>query len=128
MSFSDLVKPHRKQLIALLPVVVVVILVRFAVVQYLQRTGSVTLAWDPSPRSGTCPAEFGYNLYRGEHSGSYSARPINKQLIEKPIYTDTSVVTGKTYYYVVKAKCGNIESEPSNEMKVDVREKTKKEK
>ena len=126
MSFSDLVKPHRKQPIALLPVVVVVILVRLAVVSYLQRPGSVTLAWDPGPRSSTCPTEFGYNLYRGERSGSYSAQPINKQLIKKPIYTDTSVVTGKTYYYVVKAKCGNTESEPSNEMKVDVRDKKEK--
>jgi hypothetical protein len=83
--------------------------------------GSVRLAWGPSPSKKACPAEFGYNLYRGEKSGSYSAEPVNKELIKESTYTDTSVVTGKTYYYVVKAKCGNTESEPSNEMKVHVR-------
>ena len=86
--------------------------------------GSVRLAWDPTP--SPCVTEFGYNLYRGEKPGSYSAQPVNKQLIKEPTYTDTTVLAGKTYYYVVKAKCGNNESAPSNEMKVDVPLKTKK--
>ena len=34
--------------------------------------------------------------------------------IKESTYTDTSVLAGKTYYYVVKTKCGNAESEPSN--------------
>jgi len=84
------------------------------------------LAWDPSPSEKACPAEFGYNLYRGEKSNNYSPEPVNKGLIKEPTYTDTSVITGKTYYYVVKAKCGTTESEPSNEMKVDVPLQTKK--
>src|SRR5262245_40592370 len=79
---------------------------------------SVTLAWDPA--LSPCLIEFGYNLYRGEKSGSYPEQPINKQLIKEPKYSDTSVFAAKTYYYVVKAKCGNSESAPSNEMKVDV--------
>ena len=85
---------------------------------------SVTLAWDPTP--SPCVTEFGYalyfgyNLYRGEKSGSYSAQPVNKQLIKEPKYADTSVFGAKTYYYVVKAECGNTESAPSNEIKVDV--------
>src|SRR5262249_14115426 len=88
--------------------------------------GSVTLAWDPTP--SPCVTEFGYNLYRGEKPGSYSAQPVNKQLLKGPTYTDTSVLAGKTYYYVVKTKCGNAESEPSNEIKVDVHYKPRKEK
>ncbi|HMF26510.1 MAG TPA: fibronectin type III domain-containing protein [Pseudolabrys sp.] len=86
--------------------------------------GSVTLAWDPSPSS--CLAKLGYNLYRRENSGSYPAEPVNKELIKGPTYTDTSVLAGKTYYYVVKTKCGDTESGPSNEMKVDVPYKGKK--
>ena len=84
----------------------------------------MTLAWDPNP--SRCLTEFGYNLYRGEKSGSYSAHPVNKRLIKEAKYTDSSVFAGKTYYYVVKAKCGNSESAPSNEMKVDVPLQTKK--
>ena len=86
--------------------------------------GSVTLAWDPTP--SPCVIEIPYNLYRGEKSGSYSEQPINKQLIKEPKYSDTSVFAGKTYYYVVKAKCVNSESAPSNELKVDVPLQTKK--
>src|SRR5262249_49070732 len=80
--------------------------------------GSVTLAWDATP--SPCIAEFGYNLYRGEKSGGYSAQPVNNQLIKELQYTDTSVFAGKTYYYVVEAKCGPTKSAPSNEVKVDV--------
>jgi hypothetical protein len=86
--------------------------------------GSVTLAWDPSASS--CFSKLGYNLYRREKSGSYSAQPVNKELIKEPTYTDTSVLAGKTYYYVVKTKCGDTESGPSNEMKVDVPYKGRK--
>jgi hypothetical protein len=68
----------------------------------------VTLAWDPTP--SPCLTEFGYNIYRGEKQSSYSAQPVNKQLIKEPTYTDTTVLAGKTYYYVVQAKCGNNES------------------
>src|SRR5262249_53026368 len=95
-------------------------------VWFLHVTGSVTLAWDPTP--SPCVTEFGYNLYRGEKPGSYSAQPVNKQLLKGPTYTDASVLAGKTYYYVVKTKCGNAESEPSNEIKVDVHYKLRKEK
>ena len=114
-------------------VYVVLLLIVFVVLlsvgqsrQIAQPPGSVMLAWDPSPSEKACPAEFGYNLYRGEKSNNYSPEPVNKGLIKEPTYTDTSVITGKTYYYVVKAKCGSTESEPSNEMKVDVRDKKEK--
>ena len=50
----------------------------------------------------------------------YPAEPVNRELVKEPTYTDRSVLTGKTYYYVVRAMCGNSESGPSNEMKVDI--------
>jgi hypothetical protein len=120
--FFDRLKSLHKQLgavyVILLLTVLVVLLGALQSRLTAHPPGSVTLAWDPTP--SPCLTEFGYNLYRGEKSGSYSAQPVNKQLIKEPKYTDTSVLAGKTYYYVVKAKCGNAESNPSNEMKVDV--------
>ena len=126
--FFDRLKSLHKQPVA---VYVVLLLTVFVVVLSAAQSrhtahppGSVTLAWDPTP--SPCLTEFGYNLYRGEKPGSYSAQPVNKQLIKEPTYTDTTVLAGKTYYYVVQAKCGNNESAPSNEMKVDVPLQTKK--
>src|SRR5262245_4108126 len=97
---------------------------------------SVTLACAPTPspcvidfpsfyrgeKSGSYSEviEIGYTLYRREKSGSYSRQPVNSHLIKEPKYTDTSVLTARTYFYVVKAQCGGNESEPSNEIKVDV--------
>jgi hypothetical protein len=121
MTFFHLLKPIHKQpqavYVAFLLIVFVVVL---GVAQSRHRAhppGSVTLAWDPS--TSTCP-DLGYTLYRREPSGTYPAQPVNKELIKEPKYTDSSVLVGKTYYYVVKSKCGNTESAPSNEMKVDV--------
>jgi hypothetical protein len=121
--FFDRLKPLHKQPAAVGVVVLLVVIVVVLSAAQSRLTGhppgSVTLAWDPSP-SNSCLAKLGYNLYRTEKSGSYSAEPVNKELIKEPTYTDTSVLAGKTYYYVVKTKCGNAESEPSHEIKVDV--------
>ena len=95
-----------------------VVFLRVVVVPYIHVPGSVTLAWDPSPTP--CPDKFGYNVYRAEQSGVYPAKPVNTEPVKEPTYTDTSVLSGQTYYYVVKARCGNSESGPSNEMKVDI--------
>jgi hypothetical protein len=127
--FFDRLKPLHKQPAAIGVVVLLVAIVVVLIGAQSRLTGhppgSVTLAWDPSP-SNSCPAEFGYNLYRTEKSGSYPAEPVNKEPIKKATYSDTSVLAGKTYYYVVKTKCGNAESKPSNEMKVDVPYKGRK--
>ena len=125
--FDRLKLAHKRPAAVCVVVLLVVIVVPSAAHSRLtgHPPGSVTLAWDPSP-SNSCPAEFGYNLYRTEKSGSYPAEPVNKEPIKKATYTDTSVLAGKTYYYVVKTKCGNAESKPSNEMKVDVPYKGRK--
>ena len=127
MSFFDRLKSLHKQpvVVCLVLLLTISVVVLGAVQSRLTAhpPGSVTLAWDPTP--SPCVIEIGYNLYRGEKSGSYSEQPINKQLIKEPKYSDTSVFAGRTYYYVVKAKCGN-ESAPSTELKVDVPYKPRK--
>jgi hypothetical protein len=84
-------------------------------VQSLTGTGtaapqhSVDLAWSAS--SGA----VGYNIYRGAVSGGPYAI-INSSLDSSSAYTDNTVASGQTYYYVVTAVDGNShESGYSNE-------------
>jgi hypothetical protein len=82
----------------------------------LRRVGSfsgpqVTLTWDPST-SGV----VGYNVYRATTSGGYTT-PLSSVGADAISFTDTTVVSGTTYYYVVTAVApGNIESARSNEV------------
>ncbi len=55
---------------------------------------SVDLSWDPSTS-----AVVGYNLYRGTKSGGPYSR-INGGIQPGPTFTDSSVNSGSTYYYV----------------------------
>ena len=81
-------------------------------------TGTVTtqgytvgLTWTP-PAAGNDPV-IAYNVYRGAHgSGIYVAIATN---VTSAAYTDTTVVAGQTYDYVVKSVdgSGNL-SLPSN--------------
>jgi fibronectin type 3 domain-containing protein len=65
---------------------------------------TVDLTWDAS--SGA----VGYNVYRGTVSGGpYSM--INSTLDTTTAYTDSTVASGQTYYYVVTAI--NSESQES---------------
>lgn len=72
----------------------------------------VGLSWSQSTSSGLT----GNCVYRGAVSGgpytqlSCSSAPVTT-------YTDTSVVGGQTYYYVVTAVSGTQESGYSNEFK-----------
>jgi hypothetical protein len=72
----------------------------------------VKLVWRPSPSS----AVAGYNVYRGERSGGPYVR-INSLVGSTTSYTDSSVQTGNTYYYVTTAvsKAGK-ESHYSNQV------------
>jgi len=71
---------------------------------------SVSLSWTDSD-SGVA----GYNVYRGSVSGGPYAR-INSALETSPAYSDTSVDSGQTYYYVTTAVNGSgAESSYSNE-------------
>lgn len=71
---------------------------------------AVDLAWQASTSTVA-----GYNVYRGAASGGPYTR-LNSSLVNGIAYTDTSVATGTTYYYVTTAvDPGNNESVFSNE-------------
>lgn len=76
---------------------------------------AVTLNW----ASGS-PLIAGYNVYRAEQSaGPYTQ--INSSLITIPQFTDSSVQSGHTYFYVVTAvDQSNRESANSNEVAVSI--------
>jgi hypothetical protein len=59
---------------------------------------SVSLTWNASTSSGV----IGYNVYRSEASGAFYMR-INDRLVPDTAYTDFTIETCKTYYYVVTA-------------------------
>jgi len=73
-------------------------------------THSVTLSWTASTSS-----VIGYNLYRGViNGGPYSK--INSALIAGTQYSDTTVASGQTYYYVATSvDVSNQESVHSNQ-------------
>jgi fibronectin type 3 domain-containing protein len=72
---------------------------------------SVSLSWTPS----TSWNVDGYNVYRGTTSGGPYTK-LNSSLVTTPSYTDTTVVSGQTYYYVATAlDTTNNESVYSNE-------------
>jgi len=72
---------------------------------------SVNLSWNAS----TSQNITGYNIYRGVKSGGPYSK-INPVLNASTFYTDTTVVDGQTYYYVVTAvNSSNQESEYSNQ-------------
>jgi Cep192 domain 4/Abnormal spindle-like microcephaly-assoc'd, ASPM-SPD-2-Hydin len=76
---------------------------------------SADLSWDPSR-----DPVIGYNVYRGETKGGPYSK-INPVLDSSTNYTDSSVVGGATYYFVVTAiSSENQESSPSNEVKVKI--------
>jgi fibronectin type 3 domain-containing protein len=71
---------------------------------------SVSLSWTDSD-SGV----VGYNIYRGSVSGGPYAQ-INSGLQPTAAYSDSSVVSGQTYYYVTTAvDASGVESGYSNE-------------
>ncbi len=76
-----------------------------------QGSHSVYLSWDPG--SGN---PVGYNVYRGNaHAGPFQL--INTALDASTNYTDYTVVSGKTYYYVTtEVNAEGQESAYSNEV------------
>jgi Abnormal spindle-like microcephaly-assoc'd, ASPM-SPD-2-Hydin len=61
---------------------------------------SVSLSWNASTSSVS-----GYNVYRGTTSGVYSK--INTALDPSTTYTDTTISSGKTYYYAATSVDSN---------------------
>jgi fibronectin type 3 domain-containing protein len=81
-------------------------------------TYSVSLTWSPSTSS-----VVGYNVYRGTSPGGESlTSPINgPSLVGGESYSDTNVVSGTTYYYVVTAvNATGVQSADSTEASADV--------
>jgi hypothetical protein len=71
---------------------------------------SVSLSWSASTSTNI----VGYNVYRGTVSGGPYTR-INTSLVAGTAYTDSTVVSGQTYYYVATAvDSNNNESAYSN--------------
>lgn len=58
----------------------------------------VILEWDANPESDL----YGYNVYRSTASGGEVVQ-LNTTPLGVPAYTDTDVVNGTTYYYVITA-------------------------
>jgi fibronectin type 3 domain-containing protein len=79
----------------------------------LSATGihDVVLTWVASVSSGV----IGYYVYRGAASGEESTTPLNSTPVNAVFYVDTAVVPGATYYYVVTATNGSLQSVYSNE-------------
>jgi fibronectin type 3 domain-containing protein len=72
---------------------------------------SATLTW-----SASTSIVVGYNVYRGSTSGGPYTR-LNSSLDAGTTFTDSSVLSGQTYYYVVTAVDSNdVESADSNEV------------
>ena len=78
---------------------------------------SVSLSWtEPVVNKG--PPIKEYNIYRGENSSDYSLISTTSSTS----YDDTTVETGKTYYYWVTAVDNKGESLPSNVIVITVKE------
>ena len=75
-----------------------------------QSTHSVDLSWTASSSQ-----VIGYNVYRGSVSGGPYAK-VNPSVDANTVYTDSSVQSGRTYYYVTTAiDSQNVESGYSNQ-------------
>jgi len=74
---------------------------------------SADLSWDPSPST-----VLGYNVYRGTTPGGPYTK-INSSLDSSTLYTDSTVQSGRTYYYVSTAvDATGMESGYSNQLQM----------
>jgi Abnormal spindle-like microcephaly-assoc'd, ASPM-SPD-2-Hydin len=77
---------------------------------------SVALSWTASTSSGVA----GYNAYRGNVSGGPYTK-LNSSLISGTSYTDSTVASGQTYYYVtVAVSSSGVQSSYSNQASATV--------
>lgn len=73
-------------------------------------THTVALSWNPSGSQ-----VVGYNVYRGTVSGGPYSK-LNSSVEASTVFTDSSVQSGQTYYYVTTAvDATSGESAPSNQ-------------
>lgn len=82
----------------------------------LAETGSVRLVWDASPS----PDVAGHRVYRRDPEGAF--RQVSEAAVTGLEYLDRGLPSGATFQYRVTAVDGEgNESEPSNEVTVEVR-------
>ena len=77
-------------------------------VKLVESTGSVALTWDVS----TNPKVTGYKVYRSTSLGGENT--VASDVLTLGVYTDTTIVTGTTYYYKVTALTATDESYASD--------------
>ena len=78
---------------------------------------SVDIAWDPS----TSSTLQGYNVYRGTVSGGPYSKISPTLATSTLLFTDTTPVSGKQYFYVVTAlNTSGAESSASSEVAVSI--------
>jgi fibronectin type 3 domain-containing protein len=76
---------------------------------------TVALSWVASPST-----VVGYNVYRGNQSGGPYTQ-TNTSLVAGTTYSDSSLVAGQAYWYVVTSVASSgTESGPSNEAMVTI--------
>ena len=75
----------------------------------------VDLAWDASTS-----AVAGYYIYRGDQSGGPYVK-LNSSPVAGLSFTDGTVLSGHTYYYVVTSVTSDgVESDYSTELKISI--------
>lgn len=79
-----------------------------------QGNGVVNLTWSPPSSHGGSPIQ-GYNVFVGTSSGAESSTPANSSLFARTRVTVNALLTGTTYYFVVRAVNRNGMGAPSNE-------------
>jgi len=78
---------------------------------------SVNLAWDTSSDTTV----VGYKVYRSEQSGSYTSPISGSSALTTVAFTDSTVQSGHTYYYVVTAlNTSGVQSSYSNEVQAPI--------
>ena len=82
-----------------------------------QQSYYVNLSWNATPAP---PDIVGYNVYRGLQSGGPYGK-LNSTLDSSTAYTDSSVASGTTYYYVTTSvDTSGMESQYSNESQASI--------
>ena len=75
--------------------------------------GSIGIIWEFSLSSGVT----GYNVYRATISGGPYTK-VGSVPSTSSSFTDTTVTSGTTYFYIVRAAAGTVESVNSNEVSI----------
>jgi hypothetical protein len=81
----------------------------------------VKLSWNASAPASKSPRDaiVGYFVYRSTKSHDPNAARITSEKVVSTSYTDSTIQSGKTYYYVTRAvTAGGMLSVPSNELRV----------